>query len=267
MTFIRLSCGLLLAALLPACGAETTNPVVADTKPPTAAEQKARVENQILDFHAPVLIDSSVYAMYPLGLRSTDGAKKDSGSGDEYGGKSGVGRSNTYWNVVFYNTATGTAHLLGETRKMIIYSFGPRLAGGNSADGESDYNVGQPRHERGNALIYYEVRINDFNKDGTIDEKDPSYLFASDMAGDNFRQLSPDNYNVHEWRLLKGANKILLRATAATADNRSYGEDEQIVPFVYDLNTQGPARKIFSPAFQTSAKKLLDSLWVKGKQQ
>lgn len=259
MKFIWLACVLLLAALLSACGPQTTTPVEAETKLPPAAAQKARIEDLILDFNTPVLIDSSVYVMYPLGLRSTDEEKKD------YASKSGSSGSSTYWNIVFYNTATGTAHLLDAARKMVIYSFDPHVAGGSSALAEADYEVVPLQYEWGIHMIYYDVRINDFNKDGTIDEKDPSYLFVSDKAGNNFRQISPNNYNVHDWRLLQGKNQILLRATAATADNRSVSENEQIVPFVYDLKTQGPAREIFSPAFQTNAKKLLDSLWVKRK--
>lgn len=259
MQLIRLSCGLMLAALMPACGSQTTTPIGVATNPPTAAAQNARIEDLKLDFNAPVLIDNSVYVMYPLGLRSNDEEKKDLDIRKE------SNRSNTCWNIVFYNTANGTAHLLDEARKMVIYSFDPHFVGGNSAVAEADYDGVEPQSERGNKMIYYDVRTNDFNRDGIIDEKDPSYLFVSDVAGNNFHQISPNNYNVNDWRLLKGTNKILLRATAATADNRSFSENERIVPFVYDINTQGPAREIFSPVFQTSAKKLLDSLWVKSK--
>ena len=260
MSFVRLTGLLLLLALLPSCGPQTATPVATETKPLTAAAQKVRIERLKLDFNAPVLIDSSVYVMYPMVLNAADYEE------DEYSSFSkGRGRSETYWNIVFYNTATGESHLLSDSQKMVIHSYGPQESGSSSqtvtaAEFAAYQKAGSSQTEK---LLYYAVRAKDFNKDGVIDEKDPNYLFTSDRAGRNFRQVSPDNYHVNDWETLKGTNKILLRATVATNNNQTLSEKDQVVPFVYDLKTNGPAREIFSPMFLTSAKKLLSKQWLK----
>lgn len=256
----RLCCLLGLAALLPACEPKAAAPVATETKPLTAAAQQARIERLKLDFNAPVLIDSSIYVMYPLVLSAGEDGE------DEYGSFSkGGGRAETYWNIVFYNTATGESHLLSDAQQMVIHSLGPQESGSGSqtftaAEFAAYQKAGTSRVQK---LLYYAVRITDFNRDGLIDAKDPSYLFVSDRAGQNFRQISPANYHVNDWETLKGTNKILLRATAATIDNQSFSEKDQAVPFIYDLNTAGPVREVFSPAFQTSTKALLNRHWLR----
>ena len=242
------------------CGTET--PKSPNPKPLTEAEKKAKIEQLKLNFNSPVLIDSSVYVMYPLVLNSTT-EEGESDYGSKYRNK-----TETYWNIVFYNTATGASHLLDSSRKMVIYSFNPSEPGNSTATfSDAEFIKSQKSgYRQVDKLLYYSIRTNDFNRDGVIDEKDPNYLFASDRAGTHFKQISPDNYHVSDWQKISGTNKILLQTVAATTNNQVFGENDVTVPMVYDLSTDGPAKAIFSPAFTTSAKKLLDAQWLKSRE-
>jgi len=249
---------LFLAATLGACSSESEKP--ADTKPLSPAQKQARIEQIRLHFNEPVVIDSSVYIMYPLLLSTTEEDETDSSIGS-----SSYSRSNTYWNMAFYNTETGESHLLTAPKKMVIYSHSEDNAGSGAAtvSAGSFAKYAKSGSSQAGKLIFYSVRTDDFNHDGIIDQKDPNYLFTSDKAGNDFKQISPDNYNVENWQTLKGANKVLIQGTPDTDNNKGFDERDITTPLVYSIRTNGPAKAVFSSPFNSSAKQLLHNQWAK----
>lgn len=237
------------------CNNNTNKPV--DNKPLTEAQQIAKLEKLKLDFNQPVLIDSSVYVMYPLTLNNND---EESGG---LGGSSSYSRPTTYWNIVFYNTANGEYHLLDDKRKMVIYSYDPRNSDVGSSSSSSDFSAYlENGYNQVDKLLYYSVTTLDFNKDGKINADDPNYLFISDKAGKNFKQVSPDNLNVTNWQTIKGTNKILIQATKDTNNDKKFNEKDETIPMVYDLNTNGISKDIFKDDFKIKLKKQLDEQWT-----
>ena len=249
----------LAAALLGACGSEGTT--ATDTKPLSPAQRQAKIEQLKLHFNGPVLIDSSVYVMYPLLLNSAEYEYIDDSS---IGSKSN-GRSNTYWNIAFYNTETGESHLLSTTRKMVIYAYSEENAGGNEASVSAAAYAAYVKsgYRPLNKRIYYSVRTVDFNHDGVLDESDPGYLFTSDKSGHDFRQISPDNYQVTNWQLVHGPDKVLMQGLFDSTNNQQFDEQDVPTPMVYSPRPGGPAKAVFEAPFGSSVKQLLDAQWVK----
>ena len=237
------------------CNDNTKKPV--DNKPLTEAQQIAKLDKLKLDFNQPVLIDSSVYVMYPLTLNNND--EEDGG----LGGSSSYSRPTTYWNIVFYNTANGEYHLLDDKRKMVIYSYDPRNSNVGSSSSSSDFNEYlENGYNQVDKLLYYSVTTLDYNKDGKLNADDPNYLFISDKAGKNFKQISPDNLNVTNWQTIKGTNKILIQVTKDNNNDKKFNEKDVTIPMVYDLNKNDISKDIFKDDYIIKLKKQLDEQWT-----
>ncbi|GAA4325685.1 hypothetical protein GCM10023149_28170 [Mucilaginibacter gynuensis] len=190
---------------------------------------------------AGIQIDSSAYVMYPLSLDEKQAEY------DEYSSSKRSGGYN-YWNITFYNTETKEYHLLSADRKMSIesYSF-------LDEDAITDKDT----------LIYYDVKVTDYNKDGKLNLEDPSYLFISNKTGNNFRQISPDGYHVTNWKVTRQTGKILISARADTNRDKKFDGEDSTIPFIYDVKTGTIAVPVFNKNFFESTNKLFDKLWPK----
>ena len=249
---------LVALAAMPACNPAPEAPA-ARPKPLTAAEQQAQIARLELTYAAPEQIDSSAYVLYPLVLDKTEEGE------ESYSSSSGRYEVKRYWNLAFYDPATGAAHLLDATRRMVIFDYAPKAAGDKATSVSAAVFA---RYVRGSfarvdKLLYYSVRTLDYNRDGELTRDDPNYLFISDKAGRGFRQISPPTYHVESWQLLPATNSILIQATRDSDHNQQFDEHDAPEMLVYDLATGGPARPVFSAPFQTQLKQALHAQWAR----
>ena len=256
----KLTILLILTSGLLSCNHMTEKPM--DNKPLTAEQQKAKLDKLKLEFDQPVLIDSSIYVMYPLILKHSDEPERSYGS-------SSSGSPTTYWNIIFYNTGNGQCHLLNDSLKIVIYSYNPRNVSESASSSSSSYSSSgfddfpESGYNQVNRLIYYSITTTDFNKDGKLNSLDPGYLFISDKAGRHFKQISPDNMNVESWKTIKGTNKILIMVTKDTNGDKKFDAKDETIPFVYDLAKNTISTEIFNDGFKMKLKKQLDEKWTK----
>ncbi|RZJ63813.1 MAG: hypothetical protein EOO47_27915 [Flavobacterium sp.] len=215
-------------------------------------EKKEGNKNTLsLKFANPSELDSSTYVIYPLVLNDEEGES------DSYGSSSG-NRSTTYWNIAFYNTANGTYHLLDENRKMVIYHYDQKESGNSSSSNKEDSNI----YSEINKFIYYSITTLDFNKDERLDFLDPTYLFISDKNGEHFKQVSPDNGNVYEWKAIAKTNKILMMVAFDSNKDKKFNNEDKIIPMVYDLNTNTISKEIFKADFKSKVEDLFNKKWA-----
>lgn len=201
-----------------------------------------------LQFNNPTVLDSSDWVLYPLTLEELEETEKGFKS-------SSYGRQYAYWNVAFYNTKTKQTRLLSDSLKMLITSI--------SQKNDAITYSGQ-RTEENKGLIYYSIATNDFNKDGRLNSDDPKYLFISDLSGQNFKQVSPDNFDLIHWQTILESNKILIQARKDTCKDKEFDEKDETVSFIYDIDNQ-IIEQVFSDEFNLMTKKLLDNQWTKKK--
>jgi hypothetical protein len=199
-------------------------------------------------FSEPQVIDSSHIIIYPLILEKTS-------YGSGFASSSGGDRT-SYWNLIFYNTDNNTQHSLTDNKKIIIYSFN---LNGSSSSSSSDVWTDRINIYRDN--IFYNVVSHDFNQNKYLDSDDPTYLYVSDKQGNNFRQLSPDNYNITSWEVVTGTSKIILQAQKDNNGDKKFDQNDQMVPLIVDVMAGKFAIETFSQAYIDSLKNVLSNTW------
>ncbi|BAU52046.1 hypothetical protein [Mucilaginibacter gotjawali] len=221
------------------CGCKGPHEEKQHSKDHSKTPVQKEASQTILSFGQAVQIDTSAYLMFPLEIKHDDNSFKSRGGSYQ-------------WNIVFLNTQTQQYHLLDSTRKMLIREY--------SVDQSSNDNTEENSHNRDEKHIYYSVTVNDANKNGVLDDADPVYLFISDRTGNNFRQISPENYTVESWKLIKETNKVLMYAVGR--EHMNEGDDKmETTPFIYDLKTNNLSKPVFSNRFIQTTKQLFDKNW------
>src|SRR5690606_953622 len=109
--------------------------------------------------------------------------------------------------------------------------------------------------------IFYEVRVNDFNQDKLINQKDPIYLFVSDKKGKNFRQISPKDYDLNNWNYIESSNKIIITATKDSNKNLEFDDKDEVSTFEITLDVNESPEEIFSNDLKAKLKTLYDKDW------
>jgi hypothetical protein len=199
-------------------------------------------------FAEPQVVDSAHIVIYPLILEKTSYAGGfSSGSG---------GDRTSYWNLIFYNADNSTHHLLIDNKKIVIHSFS--LNGGTSSSENENWTQGVNIYK---SNIFFNVVSSDFNENKYLDNDDPTYLFMSDKQGNNFRQISPDNYNVTSWEVVTGTSTIILQAQKDDNGDKKFDQNDRVVPLVVDVSIDKVAKETFSPTYVDSLKSVLSNTW------
>lgn len=186
-------------------------------------------------------IDSSGVLIFPLSMGETE---RDGGSLSYK-----EMPNNGYWNIIFYNSKTKEYHLLSD-RKIIIGNYDYKSG---SADND---NISHTTNH-----IFYTVRIDDFNKDKKLTDQDPQYLFISDKFGNNFRQVSPANYNLNNWKYIKSSNKVIMTVGKDSNKNIKFDNSDEITTFEIELDKGTEAKEIFGDDYKNNLKILFDRDW------
>lgn len=218
------------------------------SSPESDKEQKLNTEIldiQLSDFSE---IDDSGIFMFPLKRLEN---KEVSYSSRHRWFSSDFTTDYTIWNIVFYNSFTNKYHLLSKD-KILIKSL-PSYDVSSSSDTIIKTNY-----------IFYEVISSDFNQDNKIDEyNDPTHLYISDKQGNNFRQISPKDLNLLQWKYIPQQNKIILIATKDNNGNKEFEITDEHLTFEVDLNKDGKPKEIFMEHLKNEIKSLYNRDWKK----
>ena len=188
-------------------------------------------------------IDSSGILMFPL----TMGESK--GSGDRLLYKD-MPESN-YWNIAFYNSKTAEYNLLSE-KKMLIKNYVTK----NSEEFTNTFSK---------KYISYDIIADDTNGDKFYSDDDATYLFVSDKAGKNFKQISPSNYDLLNWEYVSSSNKIIMRLKKDSDKNKIFDDKDEVTSFIFDVEKGTEATEVFPTDFKNKLKVLYDRDWKRVK--
>ena len=186
-------------------------------------------------------IDSSGILMFPLSM----------GESERDGGSLSYKEmpSNSYWNIIFLNSKTNEYHLLSD-RKMLIRNYDFKYSSNNNVD------IAQTSRQ-----IFYSITSDDYNKDKKLTDEDPKYLFTSDKEGNNFRQISPSNYDLQNWQFIKSVNKVLMTVKKDSDKNNKFDEKDEVTTFEVEIDKGTEPKEIFSSDFKNKLKILYDRDW------
>jgi hypothetical protein len=196
---------------------------------PSNAEKTAVVSN----FKDAVLLDSNRIILYPLTFSNEQ--KEDEGRSYGEGQVAGP-----YWNIAFYDTQTGLSKLLSSGSAIRINTF-----------------------QRNKAMMLYSVTSFDHNGDGKLNEQDPTYLFTSDLLGNNFRQITPDRLHVSNFQATSKSGFIVIQAQMDSNKDKKFGSSDQYVPMLFDVSKDAKARNTFSDDFTKEVEKAFNKLYKK----
>lgn len=186
-------------------------------------------------------IDSSGVLIFPLSMGESE-REEGSLSYKEM-------PNNGYWNIIFYNSKTKEYKLLSE-RKMLIRNYDYKYGSGDND------NFSQTTNH-----IFYTVCTDDFNKDKKLTYQDPQYLFISDKFGNNFRQISPTNYNLNNWKFIKSSNKVIMTVGNDSDKNKRFDNSDEITTFEIELDKGVETNEVFEGDFKNKLKILFDRDW------
>jgi hypothetical protein len=241
----KLIFALVAAGFIISCNPKQAQPQQVKASDSTAVDSVAVINdpsnNKAAQAGSFTEIDSSGILMFPLSMGETG---RDKGS-FSYSSMP----ANSYWNIIFYNAKTRDYHLLND-KKMLISSFESKYSSGNTSI--IPYLA---------KYIFYQVITDDYNNDKKLDGDDPQYLFVSDKEGNNFRQVSPQGYDMSSWQYIKSAGKVLITATKDSDNNKKFGENDEVVIFAADIDSAAAAKEIFPQEFKNKLKLLFDKGW------
>ena len=100
-----------------------------------------------------------------------------------------------------------------------------------------------------------------------MDYSDPSYLFISDAEGNNFRQISPDNEEVVNWKPIEKSGKLLFNTLMDKNNDKVFNGKDITASYTYDLKTGSKAEEVFKPQFNKAVNQLYEAQWPKAKKK
>ena len=193
-------------------------------------------------------VDSSGIVMFPLSMGETIR------NGESYPYRENP--YNNYWNIIFYNSHTSEYHLLAD-KKILIKSI--HIYHSTNDYLEMGYTIRTISFTTNH--IFYIGTTDDFNSDGKITPDDPDYLFVSDKAGHNFRQISPAGIHVKSWKIIKSTNKIIMSVIKDSDKNYKFGEKDEVSSYQITVDKENQASEIFSNEFKKKLKVFFDKDW------
>ncbi|HYJ78674.1 MAG TPA: hypothetical protein VEW03_03655 [Longimicrobiaceae bacterium] len=75
-------------------------------------------------------------------------------------------------------------------------------------------------------LVVYDMALEDGNRDGRLDHRDPASLYVSDLDGRNLRRVLPAGMRVRDWRAMADGS-LLVTALDAAVEGSSADEMPQ----------------------------------------
>ncbi len=185
-------------------------------------------------------IDTGGVAMFPLSMTESTYDKSRSYKDMP---------NNDNWNILFYDSNTGSYHLLTD-KKILIQGY--------YLGGSDEYSDASSTNKK---FIFYTARTEDYNRDNLINEKDPLYLFATNRNGYELRHISPSGYDLSDWKYFKHSNKVILTSIFDKNQDSSFSLDEEHLVFENSLELNSKPTQIFATDFVDSLKLNFGRYW------
>jgi hypothetical protein len=123
-------------------------------------------------------------------------------------------------NLIFYNQFTGESLRLYD-EKLHIISFSVHYEFGDKP------------------IIMYDIVKHDYNEDSLFDRKDPVMLYISDMNGDHFTQLTPEDETYLTYFYYYQSGRLLLKVSKDGDGNKQFDPYDQTI--FREVNLKKPA--------------------------
>ena len=236
---------LLIYFLFIAC--ESKKPLKEMTNQEKQEQKKTDLAKMSLEIENPVKIGKSDYIIFPL--RASLMLSRDRAL---YSSVYEKGNAFTpLWNMIFFNKKTGEQRLLLENEEVIIMEYKSTLIKG--FEGELKDTINNFIQN----LIFYEMKVKDYNQDKKLNLLDPSYLYISDNIGKNLRRLSPPNHHLIAWYLPWEDNHLIIKTLRDNNGDKLFDtNDKDFTYYLIDILNPKNYQEIMGDKFKTQLKNL-----------
>jgi hypothetical protein len=216
-----------------------------------------------LAYGSIVEIDSSDFVVTPV--RAADHQRKSKrSSGMYFGWDSGDYQGGQMFNMVFYQMAKDSSHLLFPKERAIILNY--RIPQNEKPPVLQEAGTPPPDKVGWHArqFIFYRLRNRDYNLDGRLNYKDSDYLYVSKKDGSGLTQLTPNNSQLRRWEILKGSNILLAEVLVDSNDDKIFDvEQDDIRLLRIDLRKLKKGQSILPKGDERTLKSQFYDLFVK----
>lgn len=143
-------------------------------------------------------------------------------------------------NILFYNKSTGASYpLTKDTLHILSFAI---------------------HKEFKKSLIFYRVVKKDINADKIYNKKDAVMLYTSDLNGNNFTQITPENEQFIDYFHYPENNIILVKTNINIDNNKQFDEKDETNYRELNIDNPKMGREIFNKSFKDSLKSQIKSL-------
>lgn len=237
--------GILLIVGILSCQESKSRTEYSEAKNLTSEQVDSILTEFKFQYENPIVLDSSNQVLIPIStelLERRTKLSKDGYYSDDYP---------RYWNILFYNRETGENRLLTENKLRISYIHAKRE------------NLDEDKKIMSNKILY-EISDIDFNNDQTLDDKDPEYLFSSEINGMNLKRISPINEHLQYFEVIPKSEQLLIRTLRDTNQDSILNSKDELIWYNAKLENQEWAlTEIIDSIGRKRIEKLYFEQWLK----
>lgn len=240
--------GILLIIGLLSCGENKRGFEPIEAKDLTTSQIDSILTNFKFAYNSPIVLDSSNQVMIPISTKLLE--KRSTYSKDGYWSNDYP----RYWNILFYNRATGSTRLLTEKKIRI------------SRIHTKEFNEFEEDNNSLERMVLYEIGDLDFNKDGKLNGKDPEYLFSSDLNGENLKRISPSDEYLQFFKVIPKSRQILIRTLRDINQDSIFNKEDESILYKAELkNEQWNINEIIDSTGRKRIENLYFEQWLQKK--
>ncbi len=239
--------GILLIIGILSCQESKTRIESIDSKDLTSEQVDSILTEFKFQYETPIVLESTNQVLIPIStelLERRTKLSKDGYYSDDYP---------RYWNVLFYNRETGENRLLTENKIRISNIYV------NRKNLEADDKIMSKK-------VLYEIGDIDFNKDKTLNDTDPEYLFSSEINGMNLKRISPLQEDLQYFEVIPNSEQILIRTLRDINRDSIFNTEDESIWYSASLENQEWAlTEIIDSIGRKRIEKLYFEQWLKKK--
>lgn len=149
------------------------------------------------------------------------------------------------WNLMFFDRSNDRSYLLTEDKMYLTRIDTP------------DKNSNINRH------IIYEVISQDSNGDSKLNYSDAKQFFISDLNGQNFRMISPNNESLQQYDYSSRENEIFFKTLSDDNGDQEYDAKDSEQWYIFNLGKDSVPKPIIDSTIQNKIGKLFVKNWIK----
>lgn len=176
----------------------------------------------------------SDYLMLPVSIFPD--ANQEDKSWSDISSRSYKGRKKNIYNIIFYSKKDASTNVLLD-KKAIIKSF----------DLIEKKAIGKPIKR----YWLYRIIEKDTNGDKKLDYKDATIGYLSDLSGKNLLQITPENTQLNNWKIVQSTGAIFLEITRDTNNDKKFDTKSYIR---VNLDNPGIGKPIISNQLENQIK-------------